>query len=248
MATKRKTASKVTNQARTAASRPDTRDRVRELTYQAIRDRRLSPAGVSALVHQVLEGASEAVDSAIPSSKRSVLRQVFDGLGDAFQTVGAAGVHAAESAAERGRTVARRTLPSTTKRVRSANDEFLAAVSSFAKHTKSELGDELDSLVKRARRAGSKAGDSARDAAHAADGRLLELTGEAARAGVSVARRAAGGLAMAAGGMFEGLRDAITSRAKERPAAPAKRPAVKGRTKSRSSAKTRTAKRPARRS
>jgi hypothetical protein len=46
--------------------------------------------------------------------------------------------------------------------------------------------------------------------AKSADGHLLELTEETARAGVRVIRHLAGVLAMSAGGLLEGLADAIT--------------------------------------
>jgi hypothetical protein len=204
MAARRTSSASVSRQARAAAGAADTRSRVRDLTVRALRARDLDRAEIARVVHDVLDGAAAAVGGAIPADRSSVLRQVFDGMHDAFNAAAEAGARAARSAGRRGRAIREHAVPAA-KRVRAANDEFLGAVSAFARKTSSEIGEELDALVKRTRRAGGAVAASAGAAARAIDGRLLELTGEAARAGLSVARRAAGQVAMAASGLLEGL-------------------------------------------
>jgi hypothetical protein len=205
MASKKQGASGVRREAHAAVKRGDTRRRVRELTVRALRERDLEPGDISDLVQDVLQGAADAVDRSIPSSRENVLRQVFDGLDDAVSSVARAGSKAVQGVRERGRAIADGAVPTAAKRVRAANDEFIRAVRLFAKRTSTEIGEELESLSDRARRTGSTVSRAAANAAGAADGRVLELTGEAARAGLSAARRAAGGIAMAASGLLEGL-------------------------------------------
>lgn len=218
----KKSATGVRKQAHAAAKHDNPRTRIRELTVRALRDRDLTRDDISDLVHDILGGASDAVDDAIPSSRRSVLRQVFDGMGEAVDTVAAAGARTVKTARDRADTVAKAARPAA-RRARAANADFILAVRSFARRASSEVGEELDQLVSRARRTGTKVAGSARDTADAADGRIVELTGEAARAGASLARRAAGGFALAASGLLEGLSEVVTpSRAK-----PAKKRAAK---------------------
>jgi hypothetical protein len=235
MAPKRKTATthrttpSIAKEARAAVGREHTRDRVRELTVRALRERDLGRTEISGLVREVLEGASGAVDESIPAARSSVLRQVFDGLSEAVNSAASAGATTVRSAQKRGRDLADHAVPNAAARIRAANEEFLHAVSLFAKRTSSGLGEELEAMVKRARRTGGQVSASTRAAASAADGRLMELTGEAARAGVTVARRAAGELAMAASGLLEGLGQVVTPRKAPVAARSAPRPVRKPR-------------------
>jgi hypothetical protein len=211
MATKQHVGRSTAAQAKAAASHgAGVRDRVRDLTVRALRDRKLERGKVSGLVDEVLEGATAAVDESIPASRRSVLRQVFEGMSDAVETVAEAGAGAVRGVRRRGGAILEKDVPAAAKRLDSVQEEFLGAVSKFAGRVSGEAREELDDLVRRARKAGPELRASARDVAHAADGRLLELTGETARAGATAARRVAGGLAMAAGGLMEGLAEVIS--------------------------------------
>lgn len=192
------------------------RERVRDATAQAIRDRKLTFRQLSGLVEEVLEGAAEGVKEAMPKSPSSVMRQVVEGLSDAVAAVASAGAGAARSAKERGAEFAKRVAPAASEHLHAANEELFKAVGAFAKKTSGEVRAELDDLVDRARRAAPKVRAGAKDALDATEGRFLELTGEAARVGVTVARRAVGNLALAASGLMEGLAEAISP--KSRPA------------------------------
>lgn len=225
MTTKKKS-SGVRTQAHAAAKHENPRSRIRELTVRALRDRDLGRDDISDLVHEVLGGASAAVDDSVPASRRSVLRQVFDGLGEAIDSVASAGARTVKGARERAGAVADAGRPAA-RRIRQANSDFLLAVRSFARRASSEVGEELEALAGRARRTGKKVVGSARHTAQAADGRLVELGGETARAGASLARRAAGGIAMAASGLLEGLGEVVLPGAPARAKKKTKRSAAK---------------------
>ncbi len=209
MATKTTTTQTTKARAKEVASGTAVRDRVRELSVGAFRDRKLSLSDLPKLVHEVLHGAAQAVDESIPKSNRNVLREVFDGLSEGVHAIASAG--SASVGEIRGRAPAEtsKNASHAAARIRAANDDFLGAVKSFAGQTSKQVRVELDSLVARAERTRPKVADSAKKAAKAADGRLNELSGEAADAGVRVVRRAAGALAMGAGGFLEGLAEAI---------------------------------------
>ena len=213
MTTKKSTTYRTKARAKEVASGGTAvRDRVRELSVGAFRDHKLSIGEVPKLVREVLEGAVEGVDVSIPKSSRNVLREVFDGLSEGVQAIASAGSAAAKGVRERGQSIAGTNASVAGKRIRAANDEFLGAVRGFAGKASKEVREELDALVARAERTGPKVTGSARKAVKAADGRLGELSGETARAGVRVARRAAGALAMGASGFLEGLAEVMTPR------------------------------------
>jgi Family of unknown function (DUF6781) len=219
-----------------ASSGARVRDRVRDLTVRALRGQVPGRGQISGLVHEVLEGASAGVAASIPSSRRSVLRQVYGGLSEAVGTLASAGSGAARGARRRGKAILKKDAPAAARRIKSANAEFLGAVRTFAGRMSGDVREELESLVRHTRRSAPTAVESVRKGWRAADGRLMELTGETARAGVAAARSVVGGIAMAAGGMLEGLAELAG------PGAPAKRaPARAKKSRSKPAAKKRRA-------
>ena len=194
----------------------DVRNRVRELTVSAIREGKLTARDVSRLVDEVLEGVAAGLDAAVPSSRSSVLRQVFEGLNDAMGTISKTGESVMRGVRTRGKNILEHDLPNAGRHVISASAEFLDAVGRFAGRVSGEIGEELEHLVSRARRDAPAVARSTARAAAAADGRVMELGGEAAEVGMQVARRAVGGLAKAASGLLEGIADSLTP---QRPAA-----------------------------
>ncbi len=183
MAAKKTSAHHTKARAKEVAGGAAVRDRVRELSVRTFRDHKLSLDDLSKLVHDVLEGAVEGVDESIPGSGRNVLREVFDGLSEGVHAIASAGSAAASDVSDRGQAIAGKNATDAAKRIRAANEEFLGAVKSFAGKTSKEVREELDSLVSRAERTAPKVAGSVRKAADAADGRLVELSGETARAG-----------------------------------------------------------------
>ncbi|MCC6428958.1 MAG: hypothetical protein IT435_19320 [Phycisphaerales bacterium] len=198
---------------RRTRSTPKTSDHVRQWTVRALHTRALSTS-LPKLVHNVLNAAVECIDESIPKSRRNVLREVFDGLRDGAHAAALAGSAAAREVRERSRSVANKIAPNAAKRIQAANDELLAAVRSFARSSSLQVREELDALTARAERTAPKVTAAARNAAKAADGRVIDLAGETAEAGVRVARRTASAAMMTAGGFLEGLAEALSPRSR----------------------------------
>jgi hypothetical protein len=224
MTTKRANKKNTKSRANAPADGAGVRKRFRDLSLKEFRDRKLSLTDLPTLVNEVLERAVNEVDSSIPKSRGNVLREVFDGLAEGVDAIASAGSAAAGGVRKRTQAIA---SPDATRRVRAANREFLDSVKSFAHRTSGHVRDELDALVARAERTGPKVAGSARKVANAADGRLIELSGEAASAGVRAARRAASALAMGASGLFEGLAGSMAPRTMPKPSKSAPRAAKK---------------------
>jgi hypothetical protein len=239
MARKTNPTSTKANARKAASEGTAVRDRVRELSVRALRDRSFSLDEVPRVVNEVLDGAVDGIDRSVPGDQRNVLRQVFDGLSDAMGSVASAGSETVKSLRGRVRTVTDKTGPQATRRARAANEDFLSAVSDFARSTSKQVREELDDMVERARKTGSSVSRSVRGAAEAADGRVTELAGETARAGVRAVRRTVGALAMGAGGLLEGIAEAVMPKS-----TPERRTTTTGRATSpaRKKAKKKTAK------
>lgn len=193
----------------TAVTGEDIRDRIHDLSVDAFRDRRLKLKDVSKLIHDVLDGAVDGIDSEVPKGRSSVLREVFDGLRDGVHTIASATTTTAREVRGRAHQVSAKDAPAAASHIRAAHGEFLKAVRSFAGKSSNEVRDELHDLAARAERTAPKVKESARRVATAADGRLGKLSNEAAQTGVKVARKAAHGVALGASGLLEGLAEAI---------------------------------------
>lgn len=204
MTTRRPSVRTTRDQARRVARRGvRVRDRVRTLTVRALRDRDLRRGDISGVVDDVFRGASDGLDGGRGADRRGVLRQVFQGLSDAVGSLASAGADTARGLARRGATIAERDVPEAARRVSAASAELMDATGAFARRASGEVRDELEGLVRRSQRSGTRSRSNER---------LLEDAGDAARAGFAAARRAAGGLAMAAGGFFEGLAEVAMPR------------------------------------
>lgn len=197
-----------------AAEGERVRERVRELSVHAFTNGQMRLRDLPKLVGEVLEGAADGVDKSIPKAASNVLREVFDGLSDGVHAIATASSSAAKDAKAGAQRVVKNDVPQMVDRVREANGHFLDAVQKFAKKASKETREQMDSLAQRAKRTAPRVEESMKRAAKATDGRVMELTGETAKAGVRAVRRAAGILAMGAGGVLEGLADAVMPREK----------------------------------
>jgi len=186
-------------------SSENTRQRIRNMAVSAMRDRDLSAADIRKLVNDSLSGAAKTINHEVPAARRRAMRDAFEGLRDAFGAVAAAGTNTGKSAKRRGKDIADHALPAAKRKILAANDEFLGAVSSFAKKTSTELGEELEALVRRARKAGRSVADSASTAGKVAAKNAGPMASDAGRAGWSLARKAAEQVALAASGLLEGI-------------------------------------------
>lgn len=182
------------------------------MTVKALKGRSITSNDVRGVVYGALEGISDAVDHSIPAERKSALRGVFSGLKDAFLAIASAGKNTVAGVKDRGSTIATKSAPAAGRKMIAAKDDLLHAVSSFASRTSGELGEELHSAVKRAKRTGKAVGDSVRRADKAAGGNYAGLTKDTAKAGVSAARSVAGQLAWAMSGLLEGVGEAASPR------------------------------------
>jgi len=217
------------------------RKRVHDLTLRAVRDNDLSFRELPGLAKEVAHGAAAGLDNAVPRSSRNVLRQVVDGLTDAVAAAAKATRATASVASERGAAFVKRDVHRTAKDLRKLEDEVLNSLRLAGRSLTGAVKAELDSIVDEASRAGTKISAAADTARKAADGRLPELGRETVGASARAARSAVGTLLHGAGGLLEGLADAVTK------SSPRTAPAKKARTTAKTAKKTAVARKAPRR-
>lgn len=197
--------------ARIVSQGDNIRQLIHELTANTIRDRSLRLDDLQELVQEVFHGATEGLQSSMPADPDSALRQVFDGVSDAV----AASVHAARTsldfARQRSEKLTERDLKRTMRAVSDAEQRFLAAVSGFAGKVAGATRSTLNELVAHARKAGTSIRPAATAALKAAKQHPAELIEQTVTTGIDVARKAAGSLFMAAGGLLAGVGEGITA-------------------------------------
>lgn len=199
-----------TSRPRAGASRAggaasDVRTRIEAFTRRALRSGGASLSEFPRFSKKILGDAVKAVDESVPSSRANVLRQVVDALAEA----GAATAHSVKATftatAERGASFVRKDVKRSVQDLRELEAGFILALDHARKSLTGAAKDEMTEIVSRAKRAGTKIGPAAQDALKAADGRVIELGAETAKAGVRVSRRAVGGLLDSASGFLSAL-------------------------------------------
>jgi hypothetical protein len=190
-------------------STADVRSQVHKLTLKALRDGNMKLSDIPKLAQQFIEGAAAGLNNAVPQSGRNVLRQVVDGLTDAAEATVHSTRTAVKSMATRGASFVKNDATRTMKDLGNLESDFVAALERAGKSLKGAAKDELDSIVRNARQAGTRIKPAARSAMKAADGHLMELGKEAAGATARAAKSAASTVIHGASGLLQGLGDAM---------------------------------------
>lgn len=195
-----------------AASKSDMRQRVHLLTLAAVRDGELTLRDIPKLAREVIEEAAAGLNKAVPQSSRNVLRQVVDGLTDAAAATAHSTRTAVTSMASRGSEFIKKDAARTVKDLRELEGNFLTALEKASKSLKGAAKDEMDAIIRNARRAGTRIKPAAESTVKAVDGHLVDLTKETAKASVRATRSAVGGMLHATSGFLQGLGDAVSER------------------------------------
>ncbi len=177
----------------------EVRRRIRDLTVQTYRQRRLDIDGLAPLVEEVLLGVVAGLAGVSKPQRDELLRQVFEGLADAYAAT-----------AEHSRR---------TQRWEEIEDRITSAVGQFAHRAGEEIMSEYRNVGRQIREAGERLKPRAQAAIHAIDEKVVEPASEVAAQGAKKVRRTLGVLLAAAGEMLHDLGDTIKDvRASEAPA------------------------------
>ncbi len=200
----------------TCRPKKDVRERIHDLTLKALRDGDLTLRDIPKLAQHFIEETAVGLNNAAPQSSRNVLRQVVDGLTDAAEATARSTKNIVVSVTKRGSQFVKHDASRTVKDLRNLEEDFISALERAGKSLKGAAKDELDTIVRHSRRAGTRIKPAAQSVLKAADGRLLELGRETASASARAARSAVSTALHGASGFLQGLGEVVDKKRKSR--------------------------------
>lgn len=182
----------------------DVARRVRDLTLDALRNRRFDRDGIREVVRAVAEGIAAAAPAS-GGSLRKAMGQAFRGMDEALTKSVEAGEAALRQMVATGRGISDNEVKQALAGLKKIEEDFIDTVSKVASSANERARPELRALVERATHAGTETG---RQAAH--------LVKEFAFSGVELAGEFSVRFAQMASGVLAGMADALEKSATDR--------------------------------
>ena len=182
----------------------DVTRRVRDLTLDALRNRRFDREGIREVVRAVTEGVAAAAPAS-GGSVRKAMGQAFRGMDEALTKSVEAGESALRQLVATGRGITDNEVKQALAGLKKIEEDFVATVSQVADSANERARPELRALVESATRAGTETG---RQAAH--------LMKEFTFSGIELAGEFSVRFAQMAGGVLAGMADALEKSAAEK--------------------------------
>jgi hypothetical protein len=182
----------------------DVSRRVRDLTLDALRNRRFDREGIREVVRAVTEGMAAAAPAS-GGSLRKAMGQAFRGMDEALSKSVEAGEAALRQLVATGRGISDNEVKQALAGLKKIEEDFVATVSQVAGSANERARPELRALVERATHAGTETG---RQAAH--------LMAEFTFSGIELAGQFSVRFAQMASGVLAGMADALEKSAQDR--------------------------------
>jgi hypothetical protein len=135
----------------------DIRERVRDLTLGALKQRKLEASEVKSIVQALTEGITLGLGKRAQDSKQA-LGQAFSGLDAALMKSAEATKLALQQLSARGQNFSQQDLKAALDNLKNAEQNFLDTVGEVAKKSTGHIKTELDELLTHARRSGTDTG------------------------------------------------------------------------------------------
>ncbi len=196
------------DEAVAAASEPDLRERVRELTARALHERRMALQNVREIVAAVASGVGSGL-TARGGEIKDGLRQAVSGLDDAVGSAAQAVSYSVREAVEQGRAFKDNELKASLEQLRDLETQLVDTLKHTASQSGGKLKEELGYLSDHLKHSGTRTGEQVREALQQlASG--VKASGEAGRAGLSEsASVATERLSQVASGVLSALSDSL---------------------------------------
>ncbi len=196
------------DEAAAAASDPDLRERVRELTARALHERRMALHDVREIIGAITSGVGSGL-AAHGGEIKDGLKQAVAGLDDAMSSAAQSVSYTLREAAEQGRAFKDDELKARLEQLRDLESQFVDTLRQTASHSGGKLKDELEKLSDHLKISGTRTGEQALEALQQlAQG--VKSSSEAGRAKLSEsAGTAVERLSQVASGMLDALADSI---------------------------------------
>lgn len=178
--------------------------RMRDLTLNAISNRRFDREGIREVVRAVTEGMAAAAPAS-GGSMRKAMGQAFRGMDEALTKSVQAGEEALRQLVATGRGITDNEVKQALAGLKKIEEDFVATVSQVASSANERARPELRALVERATHAGTETG---RQVAH--------LMAEFTFSGIELAGQFSVRFAQMASGVLAGMADALEKSAADR--------------------------------
>jgi hypothetical protein len=184
------------------------RERVRQLTLQALQSRRLDFNGMREVMKSMTEGVSVGAERR-GHDVRAALADAFAGMDQAMSKAAQASSLALKELADRGREFSDTELKQGLERMRQMEGDFLDSVRQVSQAAGGSVKNEWQELIAHAQRAGTDTGRVVSDTARDFSARMTATVSDSAIAGVEAARQFGERFAALASGMLAGMSEAI---------------------------------------
>jgi hypothetical protein len=178
--------------------------RVRDLTLEALKNRRFDREGIREVVRAVAEGMAAAAPAS-GGSMRQAMGQAFRGMDEALTKSVQAGEEALRQLVATGRGISDNEVKQALAGLKKIEEDFVATVSQVADSANERARPELRELVRRATHAGTETG---RQTAH--------LMAQFTFSGLELAGQFSVRFAQMASGVLAGMADALEKSAADR--------------------------------
>jgi len=182
----------------------DVARQMRDITLEALKNRRFDREGIREVVRTVTEGMAAAAPAS-GGSMRKVMGQAFRGMDEALTKSVEAGEAALRQMVATGRSISDHEVKQALAGLKKIEEDFVATVGQVANSANERVRPELRALVERAAHAGTETG---RQTAH--------LMKEFTFTGIELAGQFSVRFAQLASGVLAGMADALEKSAAEK--------------------------------
>ena len=182
----------------------DVARQMRDITLEALRNRRFDREGIREVVRAVTEGMAAAAPAS-GGSMRKAMGQAFRGVDEALTKSVEAGEAALRQMVATGRSISDHEVKQALAGLKKIEEDFVATVSQVASSANERARPELRALVERATHAGTETG---RQVAH--------LMAQFTFSGLELAGQFSVRFAQLASGVLAGMADALEKSAAEK--------------------------------
>jgi gas vesicle protein len=196
------------DEAAAAASAPDLRERVRDLTARVLHERRMALNDLSELVVAISSGVGSGL-AARGGEMKDGLKQAMAGLDEAVAGAAQAASYTLREAASQGKAFKDNELKASLEQLRDLETQMVEALKQTASQSGGKLKEELGYLVDHLKISGTRTGEEAREALRQlASG--VKASAKAGQAGLSEsASTATERLSQVACGILDALSDSL---------------------------------------
>jgi len=196
------------DEAAAAASEPDLRERVRELTARALHERRMALNDLREIVSAITSGVGSGL-AARGGEMKDGLKQAITGLDDAVGSAAQAVSYTLQEAAAQGKAFKDNELKASLEQLRDLETQFVDSLKQTASQSGGKLKEELETLSNHLKHSGTHTGEQVREALQQLASGVKTGT-EAGRAGLSEsASTATERLSQVASGILAALSESL---------------------------------------